>query len=221
LIRKWLLGLLALPLVMAVVLGGVYAHWDDAVRINGYVSTGTFNLQLSVEDCWDIEDEYQLLDVGNVSAELRDEDDGDDVFDGGINDKIWINITNMYPDYEAWIVINLDNVGTIPAEIEANLTSYSPEMCENATYYILEIYSDGSLIYSWIGNGTGGGTEYYNDTWGYIDDHRFVFYEILDPEEVWYFTIHIGMISCPNPPEELMDQEYTFEIEILGTQAVP
>ena len=205
---------------MAVVLGGVYAHWDDAVKINGSVSTGVFNLQLSVEDCWDIEDQQHILDVGHVSAELRDENDGDDVFDGGIHDKIWVNITNMYPDYEAWIDINLENVGTIPAEIAAGLAS---DVGEEDTYYFIEIYetNTNSMIYSWNGDGLGGGEEYINTTWGHMEGDRFVFNDMLVPEEVWYITIHIGMISEPNPPEELMDQEYHFELEITGTQAVP
>ncbi|MCD6157032.1 MAG: hypothetical protein J7J27_01575, partial [Euryarchaeota archaeon] len=98
--NKWLVVLLALPLTMAIAFGGIYAHWDDAVKINGSVSTGVFNLELSLEGYGDNESD---LDVGSVSAELATENDGDDIFDGGINDKLWINISNVYPGYEAWI----------------------------------------------------------------------------------------------------------------------
>lgn len=222
LIRKWLLGLLALPLIMAVMLSGVYAHWDDAVRINGYVSTGVFNIELSLGKYGDIEDDSGYnYDVGQIEVTLADENDGDDVYDGGIKDKLWVNITNMYPDYYAWFEFNIDNTGTIPAYIQANLTNFSPEICENATYFSLEIRFDDVLVYQWIGDGMGGGSENYNDTFGYVDDNTFYFNDILEPGEAWYFTIHIDMISEPNPPEELMDQEYIFEVEILGIQAVP
>jgi len=111
------------------------------VKINGSVSTGVFNLELSLEDYWDNEGD---LDVGSVSAELATENDGDDTFDGGINDKLWINISNVYPGYEAWIKFNIHNNGTIPAIVIASINcSGCPNWDTMKEWFKVEVYLEG------------------------------------------------------------------------------
>lgn len=217
--NKWLVVLLALPLTMAIAFGGIYAHWDDAVKINGSVSTGVFNLELSLEGYGDNESD---LDVGSVSAELATENDGDDIFDGGINDKLWINISNVYPGYEAWIEFNIHNNGTIPAIVIASINcSGCPNWDTMKEWFKVEVYLEGieDPILVWDGCNWD-----YNESIGYFDaDGNFVFCDTLDIcyENAWYFTLHVEMIEEPNPPEDLMDQSCLFEITILGEQAVP
>ncbi|MCD6158824.1 MAG: hypothetical protein J7J75_04205 [Euryarchaeota archaeon] len=217
--NKWLVVLLALPLTMAIAFGGIYAHWDDAVKINGSVSTGVFNLELSLEGYGDNESD---LDVGSVSAELATENDGDDIFDGGINDKLWINISNVYPGYEAWIKFNIHNNGTIPAIVIASINcSGCPNWDTMKEWFKVEVYLEGieDPIFVWDGHNWD-----YNESIGYFDaDGNFVFCDTLDIcyENAWYFTLHVKMIEEPNPPEGLMDQSCSFEIMFTGVQAVP
>ncbi|MEB3816322.1 MAG: hypothetical protein LRS46_00030, partial [Desulfurococcales archaeon] len=110
-------ALVALVPLLALALTGLsLAHWNDRVDLEGSVSMGTFNIKMSLDGVGDNEGS---LDVGSVSAQLQTYNyNGNDDTDGGVNDLLKVNISNMYPGYKACVMFDVDNVGTIPAKVD-------------------------------------------------------------------------------------------------------
>jgi hypothetical protein len=105
------IGVLGLVLVLCLAVVGVgYAHWTKTLVIDGTVTTGTFNLEMSQEASADNE---STKDVGVQSCELVDLD-GD-----GVMDMVNITIDNAYPSYEAYFLLDIHSLGTIPAHINS------------------------------------------------------------------------------------------------------
>lgn len=218
--NKWLVAILALPLIMAIAFGGVYAHWDDAVRINGSVSTGVFNIEMSLEDFGDYEYDY---DVGTIDAYVSNWDDGDDSYDNGTNDALTIIVDNVYPGYEFYVMFNIDNTGTIPALISGSLNCSCDMWDEISDYVYIDLYLWVDGIWTLIASWDPIGGFYYDDTYITVDEGNctFEFTEALGPGETWYFELDVYLTDDPNPPETLMDQTCSFTVDINGIQAVP
>ncbi|MCE4622808.1 MAG: hypothetical protein F7B19_05810 [Desulfurococcales archaeon] len=216
--KKKMVAVLALiPLFLMVAGGLAVSHWDDEVQVTGSVALGTFNIQMSLEDYWD--NEY-YLDVGQVQASLVDMDDGDDT-DGGVNDALSIQVSNVYPGYEICVEFNVDNVGSIPANL-SNLFStnfvtsfdwdtYKQYFQFNITYMtddgdvlIMHLDEDGNLIMDY---------DFETDPLGLTT---------LDAGESEYFILCFGLEAEPvNAPEDLMGQTLSIELVMEWIQAVP
>lgn len=135
--------MLAVPVLLMIalsILGVAYAHWQDMIKINGIVNTGTLNV--GWVEVWGVDkEEKEALpkDVGNYSVGL-DEWFTDVHTNKTAAKKLWVNITNGYPSYyvEAWFMIR--NVGTVPAVI-VNFT-ITPEPPLVAVYAPTALWPD-------------------------------------------------------------------------------
>ncbi len=216
---KRMVAVIALiPLLLMVAGGLAVSHWDDEVQVTGSVAMGSFNIQMSLKDAWDNESTY---DVGHYFANLYTVNDVDDAYDGGVNDGLNFTLTNVYPGYEACVIFDVHNAGTIPA----NLTSHNMifnstfDMSTYAKYLKVELY--------YIVNST------TNVLLGYLDDSgnwHTVYNYATDPQgittlnvgETQYYQLCIGLESQPvNAPESLMDQSFSFAYTMTWLQAVP
>ena len=210
--------LLLIPVLLLTLFGVAYSHWDDTVEVNGAISTGVFNLELTLTDYWDIEDTLNISDVGVLSVKLLNKSDGDDPLDAGFHDKVEITLSNVYPDYAAFVIIDLHNTGTIPAYFDANSFSY------NLTEYYPCALSWISLWIYFSENGTYWMPfAYLNNTSKQMEWATNMTSYVLEPCETVYFLLVIDMYSYPNPPETLMNCSplVTFVFNVTGVQAVP
>lgn len=205
------------PLLIMVTGGLAVSHWDDEVQVTGSVAMGTFNVQMSLEDYWDNENS---LDVGQVQASLVNMDDGDDT-DGGINDALVMSLSNVYPGYEACIAFNVENTGSIPAQLTDNTTGYATasfDWEEYGQYFQFNVTyetDNGSVLIMHL-----------DENGNMITDYNFLTDPLgithLDAGETEYFTICFGLESQPvNAPEDLMDQNLSVEVVMEWIQAVP
>ena len=88
-------------LFLSVAIAGVaYAHWLEIITIDGFVQTGTLDLETSLEINFE-----QEKPVAKVKA-------------GAWKDNVEMNFLNVYPCFSATGRITLENVGTIPAGLE-------------------------------------------------------------------------------------------------------
>ena len=208
--NKRIVAVLALlPILVLAASGFTLAHWDDEVEVTGSIALGTFNVTMSLEDFYDNED---LLDVGTVTASLYDVDDGDDI-DGGIIDGLMISISNMYPGYVACVEFNIENSGTIPAELVAidSFADYDFNWTEFGMYFSFELYmltEDGYTLVAYLDNGT---------LISVID----LIGLTLDPGEAVFFKACFDLSADPNAPEDLMDETIEFGATLEFQQAVP
>jgi hypothetical protein len=120
--------LIALPLLIAIALsiaGYAYAHWSDAIRINGRVHMASctlafMELEPPVEYYW--KDGVRYLgeprgkDVANTTSWLSEI-----VYDPHSNktgyEKMHILVVNAYPEYEVHCTFVVRNIGTMPLDI--------------------------------------------------------------------------------------------------------
>ena len=127
--RTKLMGAFALLMFALSVAGFAYAHWTDVIYINGTVEMGSltfgFTKLVLVEDgkmdYWKNVFDYNVIKpepkpVGEVTAWL-DEEYTDVHSQKTVYKKLWINITNAYPEYVAQVTYTLDNGGTIPLDV--------------------------------------------------------------------------------------------------------
>ena len=215
--RKMAAVIAMIPLLLLVAGGLAVSHWDDEVQVTGSVAMGTFNVQMSLEDTSDNEGS---LDVGHVSAHLYTYNDGDDPLDGGYNDGLYINLSNVYPGYEACIEFNVENAGTIPAALSNTSVAFNStfDWPSYAKYFNITLYY------------------HYNGTWmqiAHVDsignwqaDYDFIADPLglttLTPGEAEYFKLCAGLTAEPvNPPESLMGQSLSFAYTLAWIQAVP
>lgn len=129
--------LLTLPIILIIalsVIGVGVAHWSDMVKINGYVQMGS--LRLAYENITYL-DEFKR--TGPAFGDVDETEGGkpwvcnttmyftDWVVDHKTNksgwQKLWINITNAYPCYEAHCGFVLHNIGSTPLDVlDYNIT---------------------------------------------------------------------------------------------------
>ncbi len=214
--EKVALVLAIVPLLLLMMSGMTLSHWDDDVKVEGSISMGTFDVQLSLEDYYDNEGS---LDVGHISASLANWDDGDD-YNGGVNDSLIITMTNVYPGYEACVEFNVENNGTIPAETSLEAISITGDTTfgwsDYGEYISAELYyiydgsavliahlEDGTLVYDY---------NFTADTLGILT---------LDVGETQYFKLCLDLSSDPNAPEAMMNTSMEFSLVLTWIQAVP
>jgi hypothetical protein len=117
------MAMFAVLMIALSVFGFVYAHWSDEIKINGEVHMGSltfgFTEILLCEDGKMVDDvivKPEPKEVGDVDCWLEEPET--DVHSGKtVWKKLWINITNAYPDYVAQCNYTLDNGGTIPLDV--------------------------------------------------------------------------------------------------------
>lgn len=120
--------MLILPVIlMALMMGFAGAYWHDQLVIEGEITTGTYDSELSLpKDQWG--DNEVEKDIGQVSA----------IIIGPPYDIIEITITDAYPCYEAWVVIGVHHIGSVPCIISDISWVAPPELeiwiAEYATY---------------------------------------------------------------------------------------
>ena len=114
-------GMFAALMITLAMSGVAYAHWSETLWLDVEVETGELALEWSCE----IDHDGYKEDYGPVALVDWDfvDDDGD-----GYNDGLWITVYNAYPCLEVWGVIDIHNVGTIPARF------YDIEYCD---YYMV------------------------------------------------------------------------------------
>jgi predicted ribosomally synthesized peptide with SipW-like signal peptide len=148
---------LALVLIVAVA-GAAYAAWSQAVTVNGSVTTGTLYVGLSgqnisVSDGTTngavTEDFAGTSGTAAASATaVTSAGNGDSLTvrlapttgaDNGLNNKMTIDFSNLYPGYTGTINVTLTNDGTVPVSIADSsnwLTiSGAPSWLTLATYF--------------------------------------------------------------------------------------
>ncbi len=214
--EKVALVLAIVPLLLLTMSGMTLSHWDDDVKVEGSISMGTFDIQMSLEGTYDNEDS---LDVGHTSAMLANWDDGDDM-NGGVNDALQITMDNVYPGYEGCILFNMHNTGTIPANTSEDmitLTSSSTfdwdtygEYVTAELYYMAEStpillahLENGEIVYDY---------DFTTDTLGILT---------LNVDESQWYQLCIGLTQDPNAPEAMMDTSMEFSLVLTWIQAVP
>jgi len=133
----------AILMVALSVAGYAYAHWSDLIKINGEVQMGSLTFGFStIVGCED----GKMVDgvivkpepkpVGEVTCELAEPET--DVHSGKtVYKKLWITITNGYPEYVAQCTYTLDNGGTIPLDV---------------TLYCVPVDPVDTLTYRWEGD---------------------------------------------------------------------
>ncbi|MEM3737483.1 MAG: hypothetical protein QXJ75_05315 [Candidatus Bathyarchaeia archaeon] len=130
---------LVLPLVLMMALsvtGVAAAHWSDTVKINGTVYMGDLIVGWDeIIDCWDNENENSPpKDVGDVSCSLSDEERSTHT-GKYVYHKLSVNLTNVYPQYEAWCKATLTSAGTIPAHIISATITPGAGLVIGETFY--------------------------------------------------------------------------------------
>ena len=206
-----------IPLLVMVAGGLAVSHWDDQVQVTGSVAMGTFNVQMSLEDTFDNEGD---LDVGMISANLYTYNDGDDPLDGGINDGLFINMSNVYPGYQACVEFNIENTGTIPAYLANTSSTFNSTFSwsDYAQYFNITLYYyyDGA----WMQIGHVDNIGNWQADYNFTEDPLGITH--LDAGETEYFMACIGLTAEPvNPPEDLMGQSLSFGYTLTWLQAVP
>lgn len=101
---KKAIGMFA-ALILALGMTGVaFAHWSEILYINGSVSTGEVDVEISN---WDFEyyEDKVVAEVGITPLDL----DGD-----GDTDKLEIILGNLYPSFSGILWITVHNNGSIP-----------------------------------------------------------------------------------------------------------
>jgi hypothetical protein len=201
--------------------GFAYAHWSDSIRINGEVQMGSLtfgftNITLCEDGkmaYWYNVRNYSVIKpepkpVGEVNCEL-DEAFMDMHTNKTIYKKLWITITNGYPEYTAMCNYTLDNAGTIPLDV-----------------YMYCIYPV-----------TGAGIERLDYWWedsdgdGYLDvmvGHDQAGNDVIN---IWYEPLFFGQIDPCHSVEQkviihikepaLMCHTYAFELVIHARQWDP
>ena len=108
-------AVLSTAVILCLALGGVaYAHWMEIITIDGFVQTGTLELVPSLFS-WDLEQNKPIAYWGAIDT---------------CGDELGFELWNVYPCLEAWICMEIDNTGTIPAglsEVRLEFLEYSED----------------------------------------------------------------------------------------------
>jgi len=116
------MGMFALLIIALSVVGFAYAHWSDSIFINGKVEMGTFCFGFTTcGPCGDNEAEkVPPKEVASMVCGLEEPEVCPAKFgypEKTVYNKLWVNITNGYPEYVGWCNFTLDNGGTIPLDV--------------------------------------------------------------------------------------------------------
>jgi hypothetical protein len=107
-------------LMAASIAGVAFAHWSDVIYIEGTVEMGELIVGwLDIKFCGDNEDTFDPV------KEVAEPDCWLEVPETSVHHEppqtvykeLHINVTNAYPQYEAFCKVDLKNAGTIPAHI--------------------------------------------------------------------------------------------------------
>jgi predicted ribosomally synthesized peptide with SipW-like signal peptide len=102
-------AVLAILLIVALAATSVgYAYWTETIDINGTVQAGNLDVAF-VDDAPTTpttSDNENSLDVATCSADVSDD-----------GNELVIEIGNAYPGYECYIDFGVENVGSIPVDL--------------------------------------------------------------------------------------------------------
>jgi hypothetical protein len=111
--KSKMVAFFAALMIALMVAGFAYAHWSQTIYIEGTVESGTVRVGWLDVDYMDAE--YLDKDVGGVDAYLVDvkgDHDGDPIYE-----RLVVELSNVYPSYEAYLEISIANGGTIPVNL--------------------------------------------------------------------------------------------------------
>jgi len=144
---KKIMATFAVLMIALSVLGVVYAHWSDLIRINGTVDMGSltfgFTSIIMCEDGKMVDGQIvkpEPKPVGDVKCELG-ESEIDPHSGKTVYKKLWITLTNAYPEYVAQCTYTLDNGGTIPLDVTLYCVPLEP--VDGLTYRWEDTNGDG------------------------------------------------------------------------------
>jgi len=106
---KKMLSILGLIVLVTLIAGVTYAHWEETLYINGKIETGTLKVQYTHAEF--VYEEAEGKNVAQVSCTLKDLDQD------GNWDKVELNLTNVYPCFNGTLNVTIKNCGTIPVKI--------------------------------------------------------------------------------------------------------
>ena len=110
---KKIIGVFAALMVALAMTGVAYACWSQTIFIEGTVETGYVCVGWSdvyTEDEWNV-----TKDVGEIDAWLEDQKGWH--IDTPIYETLVVELSNVYPSYEAYIEVDISNGGTIPVDL--------------------------------------------------------------------------------------------------------
>jgi hypothetical protein len=121
-------GVLMVALSVA---GFAYAHWTDAIYMYGEVHMGELIFGFTEKyGCWDGKMDYYatIIDYEIIKPEPKPVGELEFWFEEPetsvhldppktVYKRMYVNITNAYPEYVAWFNYSLDNGGTIPLDV--------------------------------------------------------------------------------------------------------
>ena len=221
------------PLLLLAASGLALAHWDDQIDVNGSVSLGVFNMQMSDHGGWDNETDY---DVGSFSTNLQDNDDGDDVYDGGTGDLFTFTISNAYPGYEACFEFDVTNAGTVPALLQSASISIDTSSLEDPNddiFIYVALYHDSDdtadmdltddvlLAEKEIGDPATTWNFYPAGSTTLLEAFQSSGLDEVAPGDSQIFTLCVGISADPNADETMMDDSFSVSITLDYVQAVP
>jgi hypothetical protein len=147
-------GALVMVLVLALATLGVgYGLWSKTLYIEGTVTTGNVDAELSVEavvededievptqlDGEDPDDTLEGKDVGECSAVLLETNQS--------NDTLSITITNGYPSFDCWVTFDVLSTGSVPIHIYRPVMTTVPPASAIA-WELMNCYDDETQLHS-------------------------------------------------------------------------
>jgi len=191
--KSKMVAIFATLMVALMIAGIAYAHWSKAIRIDGTVTTGTFELEPTCE--------IRIVEptdkkVANVSCEID--------YDNNIV-TYWMN--NTFPSLKVYIKFDLHNTGSVPAGLYK--IKFKDSLGTTWEYTAPDIPKDmgpiieGSLP-AWI--------EVESITWGGVPFGQ------IDPGDTAYveFVIHF---TEDTPPD--FTYQFSFGLEYWNWNEVP
>jgi hypothetical protein len=153
--RKGLpVGALVMVLVLALATLGVgYGLWSKTLYIEGTVTTGNVDAELSVEavvededtevpsqqDGEDPDDTLEGKDVGECSADLLETNQA--------KDTLSITITNGYPSFDCWVTFDVHSTGSVPIHIYRPVMTTVPP-ASAISWELMNCYADETQLHS-------------------------------------------------------------------------
>jgi hypothetical protein len=202
-------AIVAVALMALTIVGFSYAHWEETLFINGYVTTGTLDWQFtswSAKDTTLGENDWHCRegfagppplfwqgdkDVGNTTIQLID------------SHHLRVNMSNVYPSYFNEIAVYAMNTGTIPLIIDrVVMNGVVVVRKEPSQPFTIDLDGDGvNETEIWYGNGFG--TQLDPRDWSPEMSFWVHFRNVLPQHETFSFTIEIVAINWneyPLPP---------------------
>ena len=106
------IGIVFLVSVMALAgVGSSYAMWYEDLFMDVTVTTGTFDIEWSLE-AWDDDEIAEKDDVSTIDAYIEDDEASADY------GKLIVTLTGVYPCINYWVDFNIHSLGSVPAHFE-------------------------------------------------------------------------------------------------------